>query len=95
MLRRSALTAGVVLSLIGATSIAVYMIGVVDIVIHDHPDRSWLFWGLGIFGFGVMALGSGIVLLVVGAKQRQADRLDHGSDDQDHRPRRGEDQHRD
>lgn len=65
MLRRAALVVGIVLILVGIGGVGVYVAGVVDIIVNDPADRSWLFWGFGLLGFGIVALGSGIVLLVV------------------------------
>lgn len=65
MLRKSALTVGIILVLIGLAGVGMYLAGVLDIVVNEPADRSWLFWGFGFLGFGIVALGSGIGLLIL------------------------------
>jgi hypothetical protein len=65
MLRKSALIVGIVLILIGVGGVGAYAAGVVDIVVNDLADRSWLFWGFGFLGFGLVSLGTGVGLLIL------------------------------
>ena len=65
MLRKSALAIGVLLILAGLGGVGIYAAGVVDIIVEQPADRSWLFWGAGFLFFGILALGSGVALLVV------------------------------
>ena len=57
----AAVLAGVGLFLVGA-----YLWGVVEIIVEDPADKSWLFWGLGLALFGVMFVGGGIGLALFG-----------------------------
>lgn len=63
MLRKSALIVGIVLILVGIGGVGAYAAGVIDIVVNDPADRSWLFWGFGFLGFGLVSLGTGVGLL--------------------------------
>lgn len=63
MLRKSALAVGVLLIIAGSGGVGIYAAGLIDIIIEQPADRSWLFWGAGFLFFGILALGSGITLL--------------------------------
>lgn len=65
MLRKSALVLGIALVVIGLAGVSMYMAGVVDIIIEQPADRSWLFWGFAFVAFGIISLGSGVGLLIV------------------------------
>lgn len=65
MLRKSALAVGVLLIIAGLGGVGIYAAGLIDIIIEQPADRSWLFWGAGFLFFGILALGSGVALLVV------------------------------
>ena len=61
----AALTLGILLIAPGLFFLGSYVAGVVDIVIDQPADRSWLFWGLGVAFIGITLLVSGIALIVV------------------------------
>ena len=65
-----ALILGVALTAAGLFFFGLYVVGVVDIVIRQPPDRSWLFWGLGPAFMGITLLIGGIALLVVWRRTR-------------------------
>lgn len=65
MLQKVALILGIVLTLLGLVGVGAYLVGVVDIMIDQPADRSWLFWGLGIAGPGATLLIGGIGLLTL------------------------------
>lgn len=65
MLRRVALTLGIVLAVLGLVGVGGYLAGVIDIIVNRPADRSWLFWGLGIAGSGATLLIGGVALLVL------------------------------
>lgn len=70
-----ALAIGIPLAMAGVFLVGVYVVGVVDIIINQPPDRSWLFWGLALAFIGVFCLTTGVVLLVVWWRARsQPDR---------------------
>jgi hypothetical protein len=43
---------------------------VIDIVVDEPADRSWIFWGLGLASIGLALLAAGIGLLLVWRKTR-------------------------
>lgn len=65
-----ALILGVLLTASGLFFLGSYLLGVVDILIDQPPDRSWLFWGLGVAFIGITLLVGGIALIVVWRKTR-------------------------
>lgn len=65
-----ALLAGIVLTVCGLFFLGAYVAGVIDILIAQPADRSWLFWGLGVGFIGITLLVGGIALLVVWRKTR-------------------------
>lgn len=65
-----ALIIGIALAIAGLFLVLIYMVGVVDILVNQPPDQSWLFWGLGVAFIGVTLLAGGIVLLVVWWRSR-------------------------
>lgn len=71
-----ALVLGVLLTIVGLFGVGLYVAGVIDILIDQPADRSWLFWGLGIAFTGFAAIVGGIILLVVWRKTR-APRVKH------------------
>ena len=60
------LAAAVVISLLGAFMLGTYIYGIVDLIVTDAADRSWLFWGLGLGGFGAIVLAFGVGLGIWG-----------------------------
>ncbi len=58
------LCVGVLLTLCGLWAIGAYVWGVLDVL--DEADQSWIFWGLAILFIGIMALGTGVGLVVLG-----------------------------
>lgn len=66
----AALLVGVVLTLSGLVLFGIYVGGVIDILIDQPADRSWLFWGIGLAFIGITLLVGGIALLVVWRKTR-------------------------
>jgi hypothetical protein len=65
LIRVVALVAGLGLTLAGLLGVGAYVVGAVDIVLERPPDRSWLFWGLGLAGVGASMLVAGVALLVL------------------------------
>ena len=60
-----ALVLGAILTASGLFLLGLYLAGVVDVVIDQPADRSWLFWGLGVAFSGVTLLVGGVALIVV------------------------------
>jgi membrane protein implicated in regulation of membrane protease activity len=60
-----ALVLGAILTASGLFLLGLYLAGVVDVVIDQPADRSWLFWGLGVAFIGVTLLVGGVALIVV------------------------------
>ena len=60
------------LSILGITSVTVYVVGVIDVVINQEPDRSWIYWGLGFGLFGLICLATGVGLMVVARSLRKS-----------------------
>ncbi len=60
-----ALVLGAILTASGLFSLGLYLAGVVDVVIDQPADRSWLFWGLGVAFIGGTLLVGGVALIVV------------------------------
>jgi len=54
----------------GLFGIIAYIAGVVDIIVSQPADRSWLFWGLGLAAIGLTLVGAGIGLLLLWRKTR-------------------------
>ena len=48
----------------GLWVIVAYIVGVVQVL--GEPDRSWIFWGLGLVAIGAPAIPVGLRLLVWG-----------------------------
>lgn len=69
-LRSAALVIGLGLTVLGLFAVGTYVAGVIDIFVERPADRSWLFWGLAVAGLGVVALGSGITLLIIWRQTR-------------------------
>lgn len=65
MLRTVALWLGLVLGIIGLLGIGAYLWGVVDIMINQPPDQSWLFWASPLAMIGTTLLIGGIGLLIL------------------------------
>ena len=65
-----ALIGGLALTTIGLFGIIAYVAGVIDIIVSQPADRSWLFWGLGLAALGLYLLGAGIGLLLLWRKTR-------------------------
>lgn len=61
--RTIALIGGVILVFAGLFGIGIYAAGVIEIVVEQPPDRSWLFWGLIFLLGGLTCLGGGIGLI--------------------------------
>lgn len=74
MLRTSALVVGITLTVLGLVLVGFYLVGVVEIVIEQPADRSWLFWGLGIAGFGATVLAGGVGLIALWRHLSKAER---------------------
>ncbi|MGB7859668.1 MAG: hypothetical protein WBM90_04160 [Acidimicrobiia bacterium] len=72
--RWSSLIGGTVLIVFGSVLIGIYLFGVFEVITEDPPDKSWLFWGLGLFLFGMFGLGTGIGLAVLGRSLRSSSR---------------------
>lgn len=70
--RWSALIGGTVLIVFGSVLIGIYLFGVFEVITEDPPDKSWLFWGLGLFLFGIIGLGAGIGLALLGRSLRSS-----------------------
>lgn len=70
----AALIVGVVLTISGLILFGIYVAGVIDILIDQPADRSWLFWGLGFAFIGIILLVGGIALVVVWRKTRSTRR---------------------
>jgi hypothetical protein len=54
----------------GLFFVGAYVVGVVEILVDQPADRSWLFWGLGIASIGGVLLVSGVALIFVWRKIR-------------------------
>lgn len=54
----------------GLFGIIAYIAGVIDIIVSQPADRSWLFWGLGLAAIGLTLVGAGIGLLLLWRKTR-------------------------
>ena len=65
MLRTVALWLGITLTVIGLTGIGLYLWGVVDIMIRQPPDQSWLFWASPLATIGATLLIGGVGLLIL------------------------------
>ena len=65
-----ALALGAILTASGLFFLGLYLAGVVDVVIDQPADRSWLFWGLGFAFIGVTLLVGGVAMIVVWRKTR-------------------------
>jgi hypothetical protein len=59
------LIVGIGLSAFGLFGIGVYVAGVIEILVDQPADRSWLFWGLGVAGIGASLLAGGVALIVI------------------------------
>jgi hypothetical protein len=46
--------------LIGLFLAGAYVWGVLEVLVEKPPDRSWLFWGLGVAFIGIMLTGGGL-----------------------------------
>lgn len=67
-----ALVLGILLTASGLFFLGSYLAGVVEILLEQPADRSWLFWGLGIAFIGITLLVGGVALVVVWRKTRPA-----------------------
>lgn len=65
MLERLALILGVVLTALGLAGVGVYVAGVLQIIVEQPADQSWIFWGLGIASVGATSLIGGVGLLLL------------------------------
>lgn len=65
MLIKLALGLGLILSALGLAGIGAYLWGVVDIMIDQPADQSWLFWGSPLAMIGATLLIGGIGLLIL------------------------------
>lgn len=74
MLRTSALAVGIALTLLGLVLVGFYLFGVVEIVIEQPADRSWLFWGLGLAGFGATISIGGLALIALWRHLKKTER---------------------
>lgn len=70
LLTSAALVLGIVLSGSGLIFLGIYIAGVIEILIDQPADRSWLFWGLGIAFIGMTLLVAGVALVVVWRRTR-------------------------
>jgi hypothetical protein len=64
------LIGGLALTTMGLFGIIAYIAGVIDIIVSQPADRSWLFWGLGLAAIGLTLVGAGIGLLLLWRKTR-------------------------
>lgn len=51
-------------------AVVAYIAGLIDIIVSQPADRSWIFWGLGLAAIGLALLGAGVGLLIVWRKTR-------------------------
>lgn len=73
MLRSLALGLGLFLSALGLVGIGAYLRGVIDIMINEPADQSWLFWGLPLATIGATLLIGGVGLLILWRHLRKTD----------------------
>lgn len=74
MLRTIALVVGITLTVLGLVLVGFYLVGVAEIIIEQPADRSWLFWGLGLAGFGATISMGGLALIALWLHLRKAER---------------------
>jgi hypothetical protein len=60
--RFAAYAGAVLLSGLGLFLIGAYVAGVVEVVVEDASDKSWLYWGLALAFFGIVVLAMGMGL---------------------------------
>lgn len=60
-----ALGLGLLLSALGLAGIGAYVWGVVEIMIHQPADQSWLFWASPLAMIGATLLIGGVGLLIL------------------------------
>ena len=65
MLRMVALWLGIALSVVGLLGIGAYVWGMVEIMVNQPPDQSWLFWALPLATVGATLLLGGVGLLIL------------------------------
>lgn len=73
MLVKLALALGLLLSALGLAGIGVYFWGVIDIMIRQPPDQSWLFWASPLGMIGATLLIGGVGLLILWRHLRKTD----------------------
>lgn len=74
IMKTSALVVGILLVVVGSIGIGFYVAGVIEILVERPADRSWLFWGLGFFAFGLIFAGAGVGLILVSRNSSRAER---------------------
>lgn len=65
MLKKLALGLGLLLSAIGLAGIGTYLWGVIDIMVRQPADQSWIFWGFPLGAWGATFLIGGVGLLIL------------------------------
>lgn len=73
MLMKLALALGLLLSALGLAGIGAYFWGVIDIMIRQPPDQSWLFWASPLAMIGATLLIGGVGLLILWRHLRKTD----------------------